>query len=127
VSNFSLNNEVVRRYLIRALAGDSDRPRPPITLAGRQPDTAPQPASPQPPAPAPPIRSWPTHDRPRASIPWRIGDEQWTYSRRQLEKMDRRFRVRLLRALKRGTESLEAVTANHNGHGRVRFPVPSDP
>src|SRR5437016_6231009 len=100
MSNFFLNNETVRRYLVRALAGDSERPRPPVSLAGQPSDNAPQPTPP--PAPAPPIRSWPTHDRRNRAKSSRAvpepGDEQGAYSREQLIRMDTRFRARLLRA-----------------------------
>jgi hypothetical protein len=110
MSNFSLNNKVVRRYLIRALTGDAERPRPPITLAGQRTDGVPQPISPA----APPIWTRPSHDRRQSrAISNRVepepGDEQWTYSRQQLVMMDTRFRARLLRAFKRGKESRQAA------------------
>jgi hypothetical protein len=114
MSNFSLNNETVRRYLVRALTGDTERPRPPITLAGQRPDSAPQPIPPPAPLP-PPIWTRPSHDRrwDRSTVSGSAepepGDEQWTYSRQQLVMMDNRFRARLLRAFKRGKESRQAA------------------
>src|SRR6266705_988366 len=36
MSTSSLRHEVVRRYLVHALTGDTGRPRPPITLVGPQ-------------------------------------------------------------------------------------------
>jgi hypothetical protein len=113
MSNF-LNNDVVRRYLVRALAGDSsERPRPPVTLAGRQHGNGSAAASPSAasPAPAPPV--W-TGDLRRSRIVTGAaeaepGDEQWTYSREELIRMDRRFRARLLHAFERGKESRQAA------------------
>jgi len=107
MSNFSLNNEAVRRYLVRALSGDAERPRPPITLPGQRPGSVLQPTPPPLPAPAP-IGTRPIHDRPRdpsRRAEPEPGDAVGPYSREQLVQMNNRFRARLLRAFKRGKES----------------------
>src|SRR5262245_5377346 len=112
MSNFFLNNEAVRRYLIRALAGDSERPRPSVTLAGQQHGNGSVAISPSsaPPAPAPPIWTWPTHDRPKSKhAEPEPGDEQGPYAYAELMRMDHRFRTAVLRAFKRGKESREAA------------------
>jgi len=117
MSNFSLNSEAVRRYLVRALAGDSERPRSPITLAGPSNGTpssgAPstltssRPAWPQPPSNHR-DRDWLAVAEPEP------GDEQGPYEYAELVRMDQRFRARLLRAFERGTESRAAATARHS-------------
>jgi hypothetical protein len=113
MSNFSLNSEVVRRRLVRMLTGDAERPRPPITLPGQRADSVPQPAAPPVPAPLP-IWTRPPHNRRQdrtiasRAVP-EAGDEQWTYSRTELVRMDNHFRTRLLRAFKRGRESRQAA------------------
>jgi hypothetical protein len=113
MSNFPLNSELVRRYLIRALTGDTERPRPPITLAGQRTDSAPQPIPP-PPAATPPIWTRPSHDRRRdrtrsSHAEPEPGDEVGPYTYEELMRMDNRFRARLLRAFKRGKESRQAA------------------
>lgn len=109
----TLRSEAVRQYLARALTGDAERPRPPITLAGQRTSNVPQPTPPPLPAP-PPIWTRPSHDRRQSrAISSRTepepGDEQWTYSRQQLVMMDNRFRARLVRAFKRGEENRESA------------------
>jgi hypothetical protein len=113
MSNFSLNSAAVRRYLVRALTGDAERPRPPITLPGQRADSVPQPGPPPLPAPAP---KWtrPSHDRWwDCTISSRAkpepGDEVGPYTYEELVRMDARFRTRLLRAFKRGKESRQAA------------------
>jgi hypothetical protein len=127
MSNFSLNNDAIRRYLNRALSGDAERPRPPVTLAGQRPDSVPQPTPP--PAPAPPPMTRPTRDRWWDCIASRAapepGDEQGPYEYAELVRMNDRFRARLLRAFEHGRESREA--AMRDGHDRVRRPTSSDP
>jgi len=113
MSNFSLNNEAVRRYLTRALTGDAERPRPPVTLAGQHPDKIPQQTPPPAPPSTPPPPIWrtrPIYDRPKSNpaVP-EPGDEQGAYSREELLRMDHRFRTRLQRALDRGKESRRAA------------------
>jgi hypothetical protein len=107
MSNFSLNSAAVRRYLARALTGDTERPRPPVTLAGQQHSNGSVAIPPSGAAPAPtPIPTRPIHDRPKSNdTEPEPGDEQWAYSREQLIRMDYRFRTRLLRAIERGQES----------------------
>jgi hypothetical protein len=112
MSNFSLNSEAVRRYLIRALTGDVERVRPPVTLPGRRPDSVPRPIPP--PAPTPPIRTRPSHDRWwDCTISSRAepepGDEVGPYTYEELVRIDTRFRARLLRAFERGKESRQAA------------------
>jgi len=113
MSNFSLNNEAVRRYLTRALTGDAERPRLPVTLAGQHPDRIPQQTPPPAPPSTPPPPIWrtrPIYDRPKSNpaVP-EPGDEQGAYSREELLRMDHRFRTRLQRALDRGKESRRAA------------------
>jgi hypothetical protein len=121
MSNFSLNSRAVRRYLVRALTGDTERPRPPITLAGQRPSTVLQPGVP--PAPStPPVWTGDLRNRSRATsgaAEAEPGDEQGAYSREQLIRMDHRFRTRLLRAFERGHESRTAATAMYDGRDRV--------
>jgi hypothetical protein len=50
----------------------------------------------------------PPHRHSKAE-PARPGDEQFTYTRKQLIRMDNRFRARLMRAFKRGKESRESA------------------
>jgi hypothetical protein len=53
-----------------------------------------------------------TNGKPRGRPPyrWHGGrDEQFTYTRKQLIRMDNRFRARLVRAFKRGEENRESA------------------
>jgi hypothetical protein len=92
--------------LVRMLVGDTARPRPPISLAGR-------PTIPTPPPPSAASAPVPvTHPRPLGRTPREKAvepsnddaDAREPYSREQLERMDRRFVERLERAIKRGQE-----------------------
>jgi hypothetical protein len=109
MSTSSLRSEVVRRYLVRALTGDTERPRPPVTLPGQRADSVPQPT----PAPAPPpIWTGDLRNRSRAisgAAEAEPGDEVGPYTREELIRMDTRFRARLLGAFKRGKESRQAA------------------
>jgi hypothetical protein len=110
MSNFCLNSEAVRRYLTRALTGDTERERPPVTLAGQRPDRIPQPTPPPP--PAPPMWTGDLRNRSRATsgaAEAEPGDEQGPYTYAELVQMNNKFRARLLRAFKRGKESRQAA------------------
>jgi hypothetical protein len=110
MSNFSLNSAAVRRYLVRALTGDAERPRPPVSLAGQRSSSVPEPIPP--PAPPPPMWTGDLRNRSRATSgadEAEPGDEQGPYAYAELVRMDTRFRVRLLRAFKRGKESRQAA------------------
>jgi hypothetical protein len=109
MSNFSLNSEAVRRYLVRALTGDAERPRPPVSLAGQRPDSAPQPIPPPAAAPARKI-TWEHGGRTRlGTAEPEPGDEQGPYAYAELVRMNDRFRAAVLRAFKRGKESRQAA------------------
>jgi hypothetical protein len=109
MSSIPLNSDVVRRYLARALTGDTERPRPPVTLPGQRADSVPQPT----PAPAPPpIWTGDLRNRSRAisgAAEAEPGDEAGPYTREELIRMDIRFRARLTRAFERGKESRQAA------------------
>jgi hypothetical protein len=112
MSNFSLNSAAVRRYLARALTGDTERPRPPVTLAGQRPDSVPQP-TPPPAPPPPPMWTRPIHDRPKSShVEPEPGDERnGDYSREQLKRMNARFVERVERAIAAGDERPQSIGA----------------
>jgi hypothetical protein len=111
MSTFSPSREAVRQYLIRALTGDAERLRPPVTLAGPQTNGSTPPPTPLPPTPSPPppVRTQGPHVRRQHTHAYRAefqpGDEQGAYSREQLVQMDDRFRTRLLQAFESGKES----------------------
>jgi hypothetical protein len=128
MSTSSLGRAVVRKYLVHALTGDTGRLRPPITLAGAHANGGTPPRLPPPPIPAAPPSStrelWEPDRRTRHSVAEaEPGDEQWTYSRKELLRMDARFRARLLKAFERGKESREAAAALYDGC--VRRPASS--
>jgi hypothetical protein len=127
MSTLPRNSKVIRRYLVRALKSDTERPRPPITLAGPRANGS----APSPPLPGTPptsgaanaVSGTPYNGRPNIAEP-EPGDEQGPYSHTELTRMDNEFRARLQRAFKRGKESREAATALYDG--RVRRPALSD-
>jgi hypothetical protein len=92
--------------LIRMLAGDTNRPRPPISLAGRPTIPTPPPPS-LAPAPVPVTHPRPLGRTPREKAVEPSSDDADAcepYSREQLVDMDMRFVKRLERAIARGKE-----------------------
>jgi hypothetical protein len=87
--------------LIRMLCGDDRRPRPPVSLPGRMPAAALAPTPPTPPVRyfrrAPPAGKM-------ANAPSTDADGRDPYSRKQLDRMDRRFAQRLELAIARKQE-----------------------
>ncbi len=110
MSTLPLHSDVVRKYLVRALTGDTGRPRPPITLAGPRTNggAAPQwppPLSPEAP-PTPRELTWEHYRRAIISAGEPVaGDGEGPYAHSELVRMDNKFRARLLRAFERGKES----------------------
>ena len=108
------------RRLVRLLAIDERRSRPPITLAGPAPPApSPPPLPPKPPAALHTVTGrlrWAPYRRDDTlehhRTPFQPGDECWPYSRDQLLRMDLRFSRRLRRALASGKESRAAAEAS---------------